>query len=138
MTPTTDSDLPLLGQSLNRLRDIIHQRNLDAGWWTDLHTGADLRHTTPGPKRNVPEMLALVHSEVSEALEGYRKGLQDDKLPHRPMAEVEIADTIIRLMDLAGGLGYDIGGALVEKLEYNASRADHKPENRRQPGGKSI
>lgn len=109
-----------------------------AGWWTDLHTGEDLRHTTPGPKRNVPEMLALVHSEVSEALEGYRKNLPDDKLPHRPMAEVEIADTIIRLMDLAGGLGYDIGGALVEKLEYNASRADHKPENRRQPGGKSI
>lgn len=138
-TNTTDSDmLPGLGSAINTLRDIIHHRNVVAGWWTDLHTGADLRHTTPGPKRNVPEMLALVHSEVSEALEGYRKNLPDDKLPHRPMAEVEIADTIIRLMDLAGGLGYDIGGALVEKLEYNASRADHKPENRRQPGGKSI
>lgn len=124
--------------SLNALVENIHQRNLDAGWWTDLHTGDDLRHTTPGPKRNVPEMLALIHSEVSEALEGYRKDLMDDKLPHRPMAEVELADTIIRICDLAGGLGYDLGGALIEKLEYNARRADHKPENRRQPGGKSI
>lgn len=124
--------------AVNALVDHIHGANVTAGWWTDLNTGEDLRHTTPGPKRNVPEMLCLVHSEVSEGLEGYRKNLPDDKLPHRPMLEVELADVIIRVCDLAGGLGYDLGGAIAEKLAYNASRADHKPENRRQAGGKSI
>lgn len=54
------------------------------------------------------------------------------------MAEVEIADCIIRLMDMAGGFGYDIGGALVEKLEYNARRADHKIEARKGVNGKKI
>lgn len=127
-----------LYDGINTLVGMIHAANVAAGWWADLKTGEDLRHTTPGPKRNVPEMLALVHSEVSEGLEGYRKNLMDDKLPHRPMMEVELADTIIRIADLAGGMGYDLGGAIREKLAYNASRADHKPENRRKDGGKSI
>lgn len=127
-----------MAYDLNRVVAGIHQRNVDAGWWTDLHTGEDLRHTTEGPKRNVPEMLCLVHSEISEGLEGYRKNLMDDKLPHRPMLEVELADALIRIFDLAGGLGFDLGGAIVEKLEFNAQRADHKPENRRAEGGKSI
>lgn len=138
MTTEIDEVLKKLGEALNQLRDIVHQRNIDAGWWTDLETGADTRHTTPGPKRNVPEMLCLVHSEISEGLEGYRKGLMDDKLPHRPMLEVELGDAIIRELDLAGGLGYDIGGAVIEKMAFNASRADHKIENRRLPGGKTI
>lgn len=123
---------------INELVAHIHLANVKAGWWTDLNTGEDLRHTTPGPKRNVPEMIALQHSELSEALEGYRKGLMDDKLPHRPMVEVEFADTIIRICDCAGGLGLDLGGAIREKLAYNAQRADHKPENRRKEGGKTI
>lgn len=124
--------------AINDLVEDVHKRNVEAGWWTDLKTGDDLRHTTAGPKRNVPEMIALMHSELSEALEGYRKGLMDDKLPDRKMIEVEFADTIIRIADCAGGLGLDIGGAIREKLEYNARRADHKPENRRKEGGKTI
>lgn len=127
-----------LYDAVNTLVGMVHGANVEAGWWTDLATGEDLRHTTPGPKRNVPEMIALQHSELSEALEGYRKGLMDDKLPHRPMVEVEFADTLIRIFDCAGGLGLDLGGAIREKLAYNAQRADHKPENRRLEGGKSI
>lgn len=123
---------------INELVAHIHQANVDAGWWTNLNTGEDLRHTTPGEKRNVPEMLALIHSEVSEGLEGYRKNLMDDKLPHRPMMEVELADTLIRIFDLAGGMGYDLAGAIREKLAYNANREDHKMENRRKEGGKAI
>lgn len=118
---------------LNHIRDNIHERNVVAGWWNDLATGDDLHG-----KRNVGELLCLVHSEISEAMEGHRKGLQDDKLPHRPMIEVELADAMIRIFDLAGGYGLDLGGALVEKLAFNASRADHKPENRRAAGGKSY
>jgi len=124
--------------AINGFVSDVHGANVKAGWWTDLRTGEDTRHTTPGPKRNVPEMLCLVHSEVSEGLEGYRKNLMDDKLPHRPMLEVELADAVIRIADLAGGLGYDLGGAIIEKLAFNAQRADHKPENRLKPGGKSI
>jgi hypothetical protein len=54
------------------------------------------------------------------------------------MQEVEIADAAIRIFDLAGAMGYDLGAAIVEKLSFNAQRADHKIENRLKPGGKAY
>lgn len=80
----------------------------------------------------------LVVSEVSEAMEGHRKNLPDDKLPHRPMVEVELADAVIRIADLAGALGLDLGGAIAEKMAFNATRPDHKPENRKLENGKKY
>jgi energy-coupling factor transporter ATP-binding protein EcfA2 len=120
-------------EAINAMVRDIHGRNVTAGWWTDLKTGESLVG-----KRNFGELLCLVHSEVSEAMEGHRKGLMDDKLPARKMAEVELADTIIRIFDIAGGYGFDLGGALVEKLAYNATREDHKQEVRRLAGGKAY
>lgn len=110
-----------------------------SGWWLDTETGDDVREW-PGKHFNawVSAKLMLVVSEVAEAMEGHRKGLQDDHLPHRSMLEVELADTVIRILDLAGGLNLDIAGAVVEKLAYNQQRADHKLENRIAQGGKSI
>ena len=83
-------------------------------------------------------MLCLIHSEISEAMEGHRKNLMDDKLPHRSMLEVELADAVIRICDMAGGLGLDLDGAINEKLEFNKNRADHKIENRLTENGKKF
>lgn len=113
--------------NLNELSAKVHQANIK--WWRDIETGEPI-------KRNKGELLALIHSEISEALEGERKNLMDDKLPHRKMAEVELVDAIIRILDYAGGFGYDLQGAFDEKMEYNRTRADHQHANRRVPGGK--
>jgi len=58
----------------------------------------------------------LCVSELAEAMEGHRKGLMDDKLPHRKMAEVELVDFLIRAFDMAGGLRWDINSAGKEGL----------------------
>ena len=86
----------------------------------------------------VGQKMMLIVSEVSEAMEGHRKGLMDDHLRHRRMIEVELADATIRIFDLAGAMNLDLGGAIAEKLAYNAQRADHKPENRKAAGGKAY
>lgn len=89
-------------------------------------------------KKTLGWKLLLAHSEISEAAEGLRKNLMDDKLPHRSMMEVEIADTIIRLLDAAGANGLDVAGAIQEKRAFNAQRSDHKMENRKAEGGKAF
>lgn len=98
-----------------------------------MHTGAPL-------KRNKGELLCLIHSEVSEALEGERKGLQDDKLPQYPMPVVEIVDAMIRELDYLAGFWPDVNVQEVfdAKMKYNAEREDHKHEARRIAGGKQF
>lgn len=120
-----------LSHNLNHAAELIHKVALDAGWWSDLETGKRR-------DRNVGELLMLCVSELAEAMEAHRKNLMDDKLPHRPGIEVELADCIIRILDMAGGLNLDIGGAVAEKLDYNGRRADHKIENRKAEGGKKY
>lgn len=127
-----DDNLPTSytpGGALKQIGVEVHRAN--AKWWTDLHTGLPLQ-------RNVGEMLMLVVSEIAEAMEGHRKGLMDEKLPHRSMLEVELADAMIRIFDLAEGMGLDLEGAFCEKMTYNAKREDHTIEARRAPGGKKY
>lgn len=125
----------------NDLMYFCHGQARENGWWTDMTSGQNLTSTgypKIDPTKNVGELLCLVHSEVSEAMEGHRKRLMDDKLPHRTMLEVELADAVVRIFDMAGGLGLDVAGAIAEKLVYNSQRADHKLENRRDVGGKKF
>ena len=121
------------------LLERCHGAQVEAGWWTDLRTGKSTRTGFDGVhKVNIGEKLMLIVSEVAEAMEGHRKDLMDDKLPHWKMLDVELADAVIRIFDLAGGLNIDLAGALVEKMEFNAGRADHKIESRVLPGGKAY
>jgi len=122
---------PATALIINSLVSEVYTDNIQMGWYSDPATGQR-------KERNVGEMLALIHSEVSEALEGYRKNLYDDHLPNRSMIEVELADVIIRVFDLAGYLSLDLGGAYIEKRAYNAKRQDHKLEARRGEHGKKI
>lgn len=160
----------------------VHERNVKAGWWTNIETGEPL-------KRSVGEMFMLMVTELWEAYEAYLGGDADDKLPQYPGLGVELGDLLIRAADFAGALAagrivgpgvtpvnnagaamfHKVGVIAVQyesirktpkavgdpetgealpavcvaemvdaKLAYNASRADHKIENRLKDGGKKT
>jgi NTP pyrophosphatase (non-canonical NTP hydrolase) len=115
-------------RTLNELAEVCHGAN--ERWWHDA-AGKRL-------DRNKGELLMLIVSEIVEAMEGERKSLQDDKLPHRLMAEVELADALIRIFDYSHAHSYDIGGAFIEKMEYNRSREDHTHAARSKEHGKKF
>ena len=125
-------------EAMESLQWILKEHNegnivADSGFITALQTLQDFILT-----RNRGELLMLMVSELAEAMEADRKGLVDDKLPHRIGLEVELADAAIRIFDTAGGEGLDVAGAMVEKLAFNAVRPDHKPENRAKDNGKKY
>ena len=80
---------------LTELAAEIHADNIKAGWWD----------TWPNKIERFETAMMLVISELGEAMEGDRKDLMDDHLPNRKMFDVELADTLIRLLDLAGAYG---------------------------------
>lgn len=118
-----------------------HGAAVRAGWYNDRNTGEAI-------ERNFGEMIALAHSEYSEALEADRKDLMDDKLPQYHGTYVELIDGIIRTLDTLGMLrdrdrkrGREaprVGQIYVDKRTFNDNRADHKPENRAKADGKAY
>jgi hypothetical protein len=123
-----------LDQQAAAIRDMTkecHGRSVRAGWYNDPETGAPIA-------RNLAEMMALEHSEISERLEAVRKNLPSGHLSGFSGEEEEAADSLIRLMDYCGHRGIDLGKVYVAKLLYNATREDHKLEARAASGGKKF
>lgn len=133
LPPCTHSFTPgITGRVSTPLNDLAHHcHSTNQQWWHDIKTGERLN-------RNKGELLMLIVSEIAEAMEGERKDLMDTHLTHRKMAEVEMADALIRIFDYAGAFGHDLDGAVKEKLEYNKTRADHSKESRLAANGKKF
>lgn len=88
----------------------VHATAVEKGWWD-------------GGDRNDGEQIALMHSELSEALEALRHGNKsDDHIPEFLGTEAEFADVIIRIMDLSERRGWRIAAAIEAKRKYNAGR----------------
>ena len=103
---------------MDRFCNQVHEVAQDKGWWDG--------------ERNDGELIALMHSELSEALEGLRHGNgSSDHIPEFNCAEEELADTVIRIADMCAARGWRLGEAIIAKMEFNSGRS-------RKHGGKKF
>ncbi|MGH7748799.1 MAG: hypothetical protein ACREQ5_29160 [Candidatus Dormibacteria bacterium] len=86
----------------------VHETAKDKDWWHE--------------ERNNGEMIALIHAELSEGLEALRKDLPSDHITGYSGIEEELADVIIRIMDMAEARNYRVASALLEKIAFNKTR----------------
>jgi NTP pyrophosphatase (non-canonical NTP hydrolase) len=117
--------------NISQLEQVCGVDAAAAGWYFNPKTNMY-------EDRNLGEVIALIHSELSEALEAARKDLPSDKIPGYSGLEEELADAIIRILDLSYHLNLRLGEAFAAKIEFNRNREDHKLENRGKKEGKQF
>lgn len=134
-------------QEINECCRVVHAWAKKKGWWdkpewrlrlercsgySDPSLTAAIEELKAQPVRNKGELLALIHSETSEALEYLRAKHQpamDDKVPSLPGEHAELADTVIRIFDYCGAFGIDLGEAIRKKHEFNITRPPKHGKN---------
>jgi NTP pyrophosphatase (non-canonical NTP hydrolase) len=98
-----------LRSTINTLMCDAHETAVSKGFWDT--------------KKNDAECIALMHSELSEALEALRKGNPRDRdCPDHGNLEIELADTIIRILDYSRANDLDLAGAILAKMRHNKTR----------------
>src|SRR5579885_410393 len=130
--PTFDPALLQMPTDLTEIQRLCHFQSDKNGWWKDLP------QIEPQRSFFLATKIALIHSELSEALEGLRTNAQDAHLPQYSSIAVELADALYRILDLAESLNINLNQVWWEKHLYNIMREDHKPANRSKPGGKKF
>lgn len=107
---------------IKKLSQELHTIAKEKGFWEPKkcpHCGGELPE-----KRNFGEMIALIHSELSEALEADRQGNPPcEKIPEITAIEEEMADALIRILDICEGNNFDIIKAIEMKMDFNSKRA---------------
>jgi NTP pyrophosphatase (non-canonical NTP hydrolase) len=126
---------------INEMVEQAHATSRSKGWWDEQQNSVNLGDGSvlPGEgldpakvERTIPEKLCLIHSEVSEALEDYRRGDMEPSVGEKGKPcgfTSELADILIRIGDLAGAMDIDLESAVIEKMAFNTTRS-HRHGNK--------
>lgn len=119
--------------AIKQLCEQSHATALSKGWWSERHELVRAAQTFGGESlKSYAEatvksgLIALIHSEASEVLEGIRNKItSDDKIPEFTAEEAELVDILVRVFDMAAAFNLRLGEALIAKMAMNKGRS-HK------------